>query len=160
MVRVAAPLERIPIFARGGCVLPMRSAVRHVGEIPEEPLVLEVYPGGDAATVVIEDDGESPAYRADVEARTPVRLRSRAGGRLRLEIGGREGGFAIGARTVRVSVHGCPRPSSVWVDAVRLPVAGRTDEELGAAWHWEGGVLHVRWTDLGAARSLEIDPAP
>ena len=159
-VRVAAPLERIPIFARGGCVLPMRSAVRHVGEIPEEPLILEVYPGGDATTVVIEDDGESPAYRAGIEARTPVRLRSRAGGRMRLEVGGREGAFAIGARAVRVSVHGCPRPNSVWIDAVRLPVAGRADEELGAAWHWEGGVLQVRWTDAGSARSLEVDPAP
>jgi alpha-glucosidase len=159
-VRVAAPLERIPIFARGGCVLPMRSAVRHVGEIPAEPLVLEVYPGGDAATVVIEDDGESPAYRVGMEARTHVRLRSRAGGRLRLEVSGREGEFAIDARAVRVAVHGCPPPSSVWVDAVRLPVAGRSDDEVGATWHWEGGVLHVRWTDSGAARSLEVDPAP
>jgi hypothetical protein len=119
-----------------------------------------VYPGGDASTVVIEDDGESPAYRGGIEARTPVRLRSRAGGRLRLEVGGREGAFEIGARTVRVAVHGCPRPNSMWVDAVRLPVAGRTDAAVGAIWHWEGGVLHVRWTDSGSARSLEVDPAP
>ena len=89
-----------------------------------------------------------------------MRLRSRAGGRLRLEVSGREGEFAIDARAVRVAVHGCPPPSSVWVDAVRLPVAGRPDDEVGATWHWEGGVLHVRWTDSGAARSLEVDPAP
>lgn len=159
-VRVAAPLERIPIFARGGSVIATRSAVRHVGETPEEPLVLDVYPGGDATTVVIEDDGESPAYRNGLEARTPVRLRSRAGGRLRLEVGGREGEFEIAPRTVRVAVHACPPPTSVWVDAVRLPVAGRNDEEVGASWHWEGGVLHARWSDFGTARSLEIDPAP
>jgi hypothetical protein len=48
----------------------------------------------------------------------------------------------------------------VWIDAVRLPVSGRPDDEVGATWHWEGGVLHVRWTDAGAARSLEVDPAP
>jgi alpha-glucosidase len=159
-VRVAAPLERIPVFARGGSVLPMRSPVQHVGETPDEPLVLEVHPGGDAVTWVIEDDGETLGYRRGLEARTPVRLRARAGGRLRLEVGPREGRLAIPPRTVRVAVHGCSPPTSVWVDAVRLPRAGAADEELGALWTWEGGVLHVRWRDEGTSRSLEVEPAP
>jgi alpha-glucosidase len=159
-VRVAAPLERIPVFVRGGTVLPTRSAVQHVGEAPEEPLVLEVHPGGDTATWLIEDDGESTAYRHGVEARTPIRLRSRASGRLRLEVGPREGDFEIAPRVVRVAVHGCPPPASVWVDAVRLPAAGALDGGVGASWNWQGGVLHVRWRDVGRGRSLEIDPAP
>ncbi|RIK96943.1 MAG: alpha-glucosidase [Proteobacteria bacterium] len=158
-VRVAAPLERIPVFVRGGSVLPTRSPVRHVGETPDEPLVLEVYPGGDATLELVEDDGESIAYRRGEEARTPVRLRGRASGRLRLEVGPREGGFAVAPRIVRVAVHGCPPPSSVWVDAVRL-APGAVDEEVGASWSWEGGVLHVRWRDAGTSRSLEVDPAP
>jgi alpha-glucosidase len=159
-VRVAAPLERMPIFVRGGAVLPMRSPVRHVGETPEEPLVLEVYPGGDVVAVVIEDDGESTAYRSGAEARTAVRLRSRASGRLRLEVAPREGGFAIAPRDVRIAVHGCPPPTSVWVDAVRLARPGVADPDVGASWSWDGGVLQVRWRDLGESRSLEVDPAP
>jgi alpha-glucosidase len=159
-VRVAAPLERIPVFVRGGAVLPTRSPVRHAGETPEEPLVLEVHPGGDTASCLIEDDGESTAYRSGAQARTPIRLRSRASGRLRLEVGPREGGFAIAPRGVRVAVHGCPPPTSVWVDAVRLPAPGAADEGIGASWTWQGGVLHVRWRDVGSSRSLEVEPAP
>ena len=159
-VRVAAPLERIPIFARGGSVIAdaQRRASRR--REPEEPLVLEVYPGRRR------DDGRGRGRRrvvrvprAAMEARTPVRLRSRAGGRLRLEVGAREGAFAIGAapcasrctaarRRPRCGSTPCGCPS-------RVP-----DEEIGATWHWEGGVLHVRWSDVGTARSLEVDPRP
>jgi alpha-glucosidase len=159
-VRVAAPLERMPIFVRGGAVLPTRSPVRHVGEAPEEPLVLEVYPGGDATTVLVEDDGESRGYLRGEESRTPIRLRSRASGRLRLEVGPREGEFAIEPRRVRVAVHGCPAPTSIRVDAVRLPRPGVTDPELDASWTWDGGVLQVLWRDDGRSRSLEVEPAP
>src|SRR5690606_24252940 len=33
-IEVAAPLERLPLFARGGSVIPTRSPVQHVGEAP------------------------------------------------------------------------------------------------------------------------------
>jgi alpha-glucosidase len=162
-VEVAAPLERLPLFARGGSVLPTRSPVQHVGEAPQEPLVLAVFPGGDGAATVIEDDGETLAYREGVEARTPVRLWSRAAGRLRLELGAREGSFAIAPRPLRVAVHGCAPPGSVWLDAVRLPGPRRADLAAPAGepcWWWEAGVLHVRWLDDGAGRALEVEPAP
>jgi alpha-glucosidase len=163
-IEVSAPLDRLPIFARGGSVIATRSPVLHVGEPPAEPLVLEVFPGGDGATTVIEDDGDSVAYRTGNEARTEVRLWSRAAARLRLEVAAREGGFEIGPRPLRVTVHGCPPPDAVRVDAVRIPGPTRSraietspDEPC---WWWEAGALHVRWLDDGAGRALEIEPAP
>lgn len=163
-IEVSAPLERLPVFARGGSVIPTRSPVLHVGETPAEPLVLEVFPGGDGATTVIEDDGESDAYRSGGEARTAVRLWSRAAARLRLELAAREGSFAIPPRPLRVSVHGCPPPGAVRVDAVRIPgpSSGAAAEPLRdePRWGWEAGVLHVQWLDDGAGRALEIESAP
>lgn len=162
-VEVAAPLERMPLFVRAGSVLATRSPVLHVGEAPLEPLVLEVFPGGDGVTTVIEDDGETLAYREGAEARTPVRLWSRAAGRLRLELGAREGGFTIAPRPLRVAVHGCAPPTAVRLDAVRLPGPRRCDPSRPPGeptWWWEAGVLHVRWLDDGAGRALEVEPAP
>jgi alpha-glucosidase len=162
-VDVAAPLERMPLFARGGSVVPTRSPVQHVGEAPLEPLVLEVFPGGDGAVTVIEDDGETLAHREGGEARTPVRLWSRAAGRLRLELGAREGGFTIAPRPLRVAVHGCGPPASVRLDAVLLPGPRRSDPAAAPdepCWWWEAGVLHVRWRDDGGGRALEVEPAP
>ena len=157
-VRVAAPLERIPIFARGGSVIPTQSAVQHTGEAPAEPLVLEVFPGGDGACVVVEDDGATPAYHEGAELRTAVRLRGRAGGRLRLELGAREGRLALAPRPLRVALNGCPPPTGVWLDALRLPEAESPESRAGA-WSWHGGVLSVRWVDDGAGHTLEVEPA-
>jgi len=157
-IEVAAPLERIPIFARGGAVIPTRSPVQHSGEAPAEPLVLEVFPGGEGSCEVVEDDGATTAYRDGVEARTPVRLRTRAGGRLRLEVGARAGRFQIAPRPLRVAVHACARPSGVWLDALRLDEAEPEAREAG--WWWRAGVLSVRWSDEGGSHALEVEPAP
>ena len=156
-VRVAAPLERIPIFARGGSVIPTQSPVQHTGEAPAEPLVLEAFPGGDGTCVVVEDDGATTAYREGGELRTPVRLRGRAGGRLRLELGAREGRLALAPRPLRVALNGCSAPTAVWLDALRLPEA---DAHAPGTWSWRGGVLSVRWLDDGAGHTLEVEPAP
>ena len=157
---VAAPLERIPIFARGGSVIPTQSPVQHTGEVPAEPLVLEVFPGGDGAGVLIEDDGATTGYREGAELRTALRLRGRAGGRLRLELGAREGRLAIAPRPLRVAVHGCAPPTGVWLDALRLPPAGAREDRSPGAWSWDAGVLSVRWVDDGAGHTLEVEPAP
>ncbi len=60
---VDAPLDRIPIFARAGSVIPMQSVVQHVGEAPDGPLVLRCYPGPKRAFPFYEDDGDGYAYR-------------------------------------------------------------------------------------------------
>jgi len=162
-VDVAAPLERIPLFARGGSVIATRSPVLHVGEAPHEPLVLEVFPGGEGAATVIEDDGETLAYREGVEARTVVRLWSRAAGRLRLELASREGRHAIAPRPLRVAVNGCTAPMAVRLDAVLVAGPRRPDPAAPPeepTWWWESGVLQVRWLDDGTGHTLEVEPAP
>jgi alpha-glucosidase len=154
-IQVAAPLERIPLFARGGTILPTRSPVGWAGEAPEEPCVLEVFPGADGGGELFEDDGESTAYRAGAMARTALRLWHRAGGRLRIEIGRREGGFPVAERLVRVAIHACPRPHSVHLDGVRL-------EEGGVAPGFTAGEgrVDVRFREAGGGHVLELDPAP
>ena len=154
-VRVPAPLERMPLFVRGGAVLPTRSPVRHVDETPDEPLVLEVFPGADAQLDLVEDDGRTLAYRGDVVARTPLRLWSRAGGRLRLELSRREGPYAIAERTLRVAVHGCPTADAVHLDGMLLDRG-----QAPPGWNAVDGRVDVRLLDRGVGASIEIEPAP
>jgi alpha-glucosidase len=154
-VLAAAPLERVPLFVRGGAVIPTRSPVSHVGERPAEALILEVFPGEDTTTDLVEDDGETFDYQHGIVARTRLVLRNRAANRLRLEIGGREGPFEVDDRTLRVCVHGCPPPRGVRLDAVPLEpgaaVPGFTAEE---------GRVHVRLRDTGQPHAVEIEPSP
>jgi len=154
-LRVAAPLARSPLFARGGSVIPTHSPIRHVGEVPEEPCVLEVFPGADGRGELFEDDGESTRYRDGAFARTKLRLWDRAGGRLRLEIDRREGSFEVPPRPMRVSVRGCPAPASVRVNGAAL------SEAAGApGYSFEEGRVQVRLVDRGRGHTIEIVPAP
>jgi alpha-glucosidase len=152
-VRVPAPLERLPLFVRAGAVVPTRSPTEHAGATPDEPLVLEVFPGCDADGVLVEDDGESTAYQRGAVARTALRLRRT--GRLRLEIGRREGDYTLPRRPARVVFRAAAPPRAVWFDAQPLP------EGPGLpGWRATGGRVEVRFEDDGRAHSLEIDPAP
>lgn len=152
-IRVAAPLDSIPLFARAGAIVPMRGAVRHAGEIPDPPLRLEIFPEAEGFARLVEDDGLSLAYQRGGEATRDVRLRAHAAGRLRLEIGRREGDFPIEPRRSQLRFHACPRPQRVLFDG----------EELGApaqgAAHctWSGGHLIVAFEDRGDGAVVEIE---
>jgi len=154
-LRVAAPLERLPLFVRAGSIVPMQSPVLHVGEAPQEPCILQVIPGADGAATLLEDDGESMAYRNGALARTPLRLWHRAGGRLRLELGRRQGSYRIPERPLRVVVRACPPPVGVYLNGARLE-----DGSALPGYAARGGRLHLRLADGGQGHSLEVDPAP
>jgi alpha-glucosidase len=151
-IRIPAPVDRLPLFVRGGAVLPTRSPVCHVGETPREPCVLEVFPGGSGRQWLVEDDGES---LGGDEARTLLSLRDRAGGRLRLELSRREGAFAVPDRVIRVVAHGCPLPDSVILDSARLASGTGPPGYLA-----RDGRVEVRFEDRGEGHVLELDPCP
>jgi alpha-glucosidase len=152
--RVAAPLERIALCVRAGSYTPSRGASLHAGDHSAEPCVFEVFPGRDGQHVLYEDDGETTAYRDGAFATTPLRLWANAGGRLRFEIGAREGRYEIPDRPLRVTVHACPPPDAVYVDGERLARGG------APGWEVRDGRVDVRLEDQGRGAAIELAPAP
>ena len=61
-VRVDAPLDRLPLFARAGSVVAAWPVMQHVGERPADVLTLHIFPG-DGETTLYEDDGQSMDYQ-------------------------------------------------------------------------------------------------
>jgi alpha-glucosidase len=84
MVRVAAPLEMVPMFVRGGAVIPLGPEMNYVGEKPVDPVTFVVYPDdkGAATATLYEDDGLSPAYKQGAFRRTTINVTRSAGGYL------------------------------------------------------------------------------
>jgi alpha-glucosidase len=72
--------EDVPLFARGGAIIPMSPVVQSTNERPGR-LEIHVYPdaNGAASGALYEDDGESPAFLDGELARTRF-MASRAGG--------------------------------------------------------------------------------
>ena len=60
---VDPPLDTIPVFVRGGAIIPHQPLVQTTMQKPEGPLQLRVYPGPNCSGSVYTDDGSSFAYK-------------------------------------------------------------------------------------------------
>lgn len=61
-LRVHAPLDTLPLFVRGGAILPMMQEARRIPKGAIDPLILEVYPHGRGIYTLYEDEGETAVH--------------------------------------------------------------------------------------------------
>jgi alpha-glucosidase (family GH31 glycosyl hydrolase) len=57
-------LETLPLYIRGGSILPLGPVKQYVDEKVDAPLTLSIFPGADASFLLYEDDGLSFDYRS------------------------------------------------------------------------------------------------
>lgn len=75
---VAAPIDRVPIFARAGTPILMRPVSMRMTSEPIRELIIRCFPGIDGQVghaQLIEDDGVSLAHTRGLAAHTPVQIR-------------------------------------------------------------------------------------
>jgi len=71
IVEYRAGLDHVPIFVRAGAILPMHSLVeQYVGELAENPLEINFYPGPDDVYLLYQDDGITTQAEKDGTYRT------------------------------------------------------------------------------------------
>jgi len=102
-----APLERMPLYARAGAIVPSGPALRYADERPLDTLTLDLFPG-DGEFTLYEDDGHTFAYQHGQFCTTRYILR-REGMDLVFTIGKREGDYIPSRRTITVHVKGPDR---------------------------------------------------
>lgn len=69
---VTPHLDELPVYVRAGSIIAEQAVIQHVGETPQGPLQLHVYPGPDCKGSVYADDGNSLAYQHGEFQRTAV----------------------------------------------------------------------------------------
>ncbi len=98
------PVDRLPVFVRGGSIIPMQSLVQHAGEMPEHILRLQVYAGYENSSFVwYEDDGKSLDYQKGVYITREFQLDS---AKRRLTIGVQRGSYVHPFTRIRIFLHG------------------------------------------------------
>lgn len=104
-VTTATDLSYIPVFVRGGSILPYGPTRQYATQTTDEPLEIRVYPGADATFTLYEDDGCSNNYRQGKCSRTPLSWDQT---RKRLTIGARQGSYDGMApqRSLKITVIG------------------------------------------------------
>jgi alpha-glucosidase len=156
MIDVKAPLDTVPMFVRGGAILPFGPEMNYVGEKSLEPEFV-IYPDekGIAKTSLYEDDGMSPAYLRGTYRRTLVSLATDRQ-QVSIRIAAAEGSYRPATRMMNFVL---PAQSS----NVRIIVDGRV---LGravagqAGWSTGPNGLTIRTTDDGQAHSIQVTLNP
>ncbi len=114
--RLTVPLDRMPLFARAGSIVPREEYVEHVGPGTPDPLILNVYAGDDGGFTLYEDEGVGFGYQKGIAARTPMRW-TEASQTSTLTVGKPRGDYPgdPAARRYSIRVSGVDRPTQITV---------------------------------------------
>jgi alpha-glucosidase len=61
-LQVDPALDQLPVYVRGGAIVPRQALIQNVEQVPQGPLTLVVYPGPNCQGSVYADDGNTFAY--------------------------------------------------------------------------------------------------
>jgi glycosyl hydrolase family 31/uncharacterized protein DUF5110 len=118
VVSLSVPLERMPVFARAGAVVPSQRYGPHQPSRPPDPLVVTTWTGADGAFRLYEDKGDGLGYERRAFAFTRIVHDDRGKAGTVVTIGRSRGRFE-GKRRVRryeLRLVGAPRPRTVTVN--------------------------------------------
>ena len=112
---VFAPLDTLPLFVRGGSLIPMAEEMLHTDAQRLDKLILHIYPGSDGSFTLYEDDGYTYAYEKGQYAKTCLTYADAA---KILTITAAEGGYAgmPWARSYEVVCHDADKPQGILVN--------------------------------------------
>lgn len=160
-VEVDAPLGRIPIFVRGGAIIPMRQVVQYTGEAPIDPLTFEIYPEGDSSRTYYEDDGETFEYQSGDDLLETVNVSAASTG-VTVKIGSRQGSYVPPSRALVLklhAVHAVPRAVLLNGQALSAKASQEALERASEGWAYDADaqVLRVRLPDRGIAATVRVE---
>ncbi|MGH9530603.1 MAG: TIM-barrel domain-containing protein [Terriglobales bacterium] len=154
--RIHPELAVLPVYVRGGSILPMQPLIQSTDEIPKGPLELRVYPGPQCSGSLYLDDGHTFRYQHGDFLRQSFSCQS-DGDSVRVIFGAREGAYAPWWKTIEVVIYGWPsgRPSG-------RPF-GQTDAKLSngasplkTSYDKPAHAFHVLIPDITADTELRI----
>jgi alpha-D-xyloside xylohydrolase len=101
-INAEAPLNRIPIYARAGSIIPFGPPMESTSAKPD-PIELRIYAGANADFTLYEDEGDNYDYERGAYSEIPIHWDDKSG---LLKIGNRRGKFPgmIEHRTFRVVI--------------------------------------------------------
>ena len=144
LVSLAAPLDRLPLLARAGAILPLGPLVQHTGERPQDELTLQIYPHGTSRFELYEDDGRSNAYQRGVYALTAIECAAEPH-RVTVRIDAPRGDRSVVPAGRRYLLRlRLPPPAAVTVEGSgELAGTGR-DAGVPGWWMDDAGFLYIR----------------
>lgn len=159
---VSADLDRVPMYVRAGAIIPLFAQPEQwVGERPDNPLILAVYPGPDRDYLLYQDDGLSTAAATAGAFRTTRVSQVSEGSKRTLRLRREHDGYAPAAKTIYLTLRGSTRPRSVEADGRPLSDAGslttlESSSENAFTWDATTATTWVRLADDRAETTVRV----
>lgn len=150
----SAPLDTLPLFVKGGAVVPMWPQMNHTGEKPVSTLTYDIHPRGNSTFSLYEDDGRTRAFESGAYARQRVDVTAptAGSGTVTVSVGAPAGSYAgqPASRGYEFTLHVASAPAALTVDGGALPRLASKAAYGSAATGWffdpadRSGVLWVK----------------
>lgn len=142
------PLDTMPVYVRGGSILPMQPLIQNTDETPSGPLELHVYPGSECNGSLYLDDGHTLRYQKGEFLRQTLTCKSDSKS-LTLNFGKREGSFKPWWKLVEVVIYDWPSAHA------EAKVSGST-YPLKTSYDAKQRALHVTMADVASEAELSV----
>jgi alpha-glucosidase len=153
-IEVEAPMDKIPMFAKAGAVIPTQQVLQFSDQSPIDPLTYTVFMADSAQSEYYEDDGRSFDYEKGVFAKRTIRL-THINGKPQLTIGEVSGSYRYPDRSVVVQLVGVDdQPSMVRISGEALPRVVALDSGV-KGWRYDA-VAKCVWMKMPDVRSEMI----
>ncbi|HSC38241.1 MAG TPA: DUF5110 domain-containing protein, partial [Chitinophagaceae bacterium] len=136
-IHVVTPLDIIPLFVKGGGIIPMQPGMAWTGEKPVDEITLDLFPQGKSGCYLYDDDGISLNYEKGDYAVTEVRMADDAA-TTTVEIDKPVGKFAVPPRSYMLKVRLAAPPARIMENG--QPVSLINDKALAAreaGWYYD-----------------------
>ncbi|MDH2393280.1 glycoside hydrolase family 31 protein, partial [Streptomyces sp. HNM0663] len=157
----SAPLDTLPLFVKGGGIVPMWPQMNYKGEKPVDTLTYDVYPRGSSSFTLYEDDGITRAYKSGAYAKQQVDVSAPQSGTgdVRIDVGASTGSYEgkPASRGYEFTVHAADAPTAVTVDSTALTRLTSKSAYDSAATGWffdpadRSGTLRIKAGDKSGA---------
>jgi len=134
-------INEIPVYVRGGAIIPMQQAMKNTSEKAVDPLILKVFPGKDTMVKIYEDEGNNLGFKHGLFSHMPVQSQ-RQGNRQTILIGPVSGSFPgqLPARSYALHLVRCLPPKEVTVNGVSWSYS---EKPAHGTWNYNGQELTV-----------------
>lgn len=165
-------LEKLPVFIRGGAIVPMYPEMLYNDQKPKDPLTFDVYPWGKSHFDLYEDDGLTRKYQQGESTKQRIAMEAPEGvsGPITLSVGASVGHFdgKLASRVTQFQIHTPFKPQGITLDGqpiLELKDAGAYANCV-SAWYFDAtdrrGTVHLRLPRLSTdkAFTVKLDVAP
>jgi alpha-glucosidase len=142
------PLDTMPVYVRGGSIVPIQPLIQNTDETPSGPLQLQVYPGAQCSGTLYLDDGHTFRYQHGEYLRQTFTCESDANS-MRLKFNARDGSYTPWWKFIEVVIYD-------WPSAHAEAKFSSSTYPLKTSYDAKQHALHVTLADVSAEAELSI----